>query len=45
MNIMNSEDASVLNDNSRWNKHLKPIETDCSDTQKHLDTIAHFCNF
>ncbi len=32
---MNSEDASVSNDDSRWNKHLKSIEIDCSDIQKH----------
>ena len=42
--ITNSEDASVSNDNSRWNKRSKSIETDRSDTQKHLDTIAHSCN-
>ncbi len=44
MKIMNSEDASVSNDNSRWNKHLKSIKTDRSDIQKHSDTIAHSCN-
>ncbi len=44
MKIMNSEDASVSNDDSRWNKHLKSIETDCSDIQKHSDTIVHSCN-
>ena len=42
--IMNSEDASVSNDNSRWNKRSKSIETDRSDIQKHSDTIAHSCN-
>ncbi len=42
---MNSEDASVSNDDSRWNKGLKSIKTDCSDIQKHSDTIAHSCNF
>ncbi len=45
MKIMNFEDASVSNDNSRWNKHLKSIETNHSDIQKHLNTIAHSCNF
>ena len=44
MKIMNSEDASVSNDNSRWNKYLKSIETNCSDIQKRLNTIAHSCN-
>ncbi len=42
--IMNSEDASVSNDDSRWNKRSKFIEIDHSDIQKHLNTIAHFCN-
>ena len=45
MKITNSEDASVLNDDSRWNKHLKFIETDHSNIQKHLNTIAHFHKF
>ncbi len=45
MKITNFEDASVSNDDSRWNKRLKSIETDHSDIQKHLDTIAHSCNF
>ncbi len=42
--IMNSEDASVSNDNSRWNKRSKSIETNRSDIQKHSDTIAHSYN-
>ncbi len=42
--IMNSEDAFVSNDNSKWNKRLKSIETDHSNIQKHLNTIAHSCN-
>ncbi len=45
MKITNSEDASVSNNNSRWNKHLKSIKTDHSDIQKYLDTITHSCNF
>ncbi len=44
MKITNSQDTSVSNDDSRWNKHLKSIETDRSDIQKHLNTIAHSCN-
>jgi len=44
MKIINSEDASVSNDNSKWNKRLKSIETDRSDIQKHLNTIAYSCN-
>ena len=44
MKIMNSEDAFVSNDDSRWNKRSKSIETDHSDIQKHLNTIAHSCN-
>ncbi len=44
MKIMNFEDASVSNDNSRWNKHSKSIEINRSDIQKHLDIIAHSCN-
>ncbi len=44
MKITNSEDASVSNDDSRWNKHSKFIEIDYSDIQKHLNTIAHSCN-
>jgi len=39
--IMNSEDTSVSSDNSRWNKRSKFIETDCSDTLRRLNTIAH----
>ena len=31
MKIMNSEDASVSNDDSKWNKHLKSIKTDRSN--------------
>ncbi len=42
--ITNFEDAFVSNDNSRWNKCLKSIETDHSDIQKHLNTIAHSYN-
>ncbi len=42
--IMNSEDAFVSNDNSRWNKCLKFIEINHSDIQKHLNIIAHSCN-
>ena len=44
MKITNSEDTSVSNNNSRWNKHLKSIETDRSNIQKHWNTIAHSCN-
>ncbi len=44
MKITNSEDASVSNDNSRWNKRLKSIEINHSNIQKHLNTIACFCN-
>ncbi len=42
--IMNSEDTFVSNDNSKWNKCLKFIETDCSNIQKRLNTIAHSHN-
>ena len=42
--ITNFEDTSVSNDNSRWNKRSKSIETNRSDTQKHLNTIAHSRN-
>ncbi len=42
--ITNSEDASVSNDDSRWNKRLKSIETDRSNIQKRLNTIAHSHN-
>ena len=45
MKITNSENTFVSNDDSRWNKHLKSIEINCSDIQKHLNTIAHSCNF
>ncbi len=44
MKIINSEDASVLNDNSKWNKCSKSIKTDHSNIQKHLNIIAHSCN-
>ncbi len=44
MKIMNFEDAFVSNDNSRWNKRSKSIETNYSNIQKHLNTIAHSCN-
>ena len=42
--ITNSEDASVSNNDSRWNKRLKFIKTSRSNIQKHLNTIAHSCN-
>ena len=42
--ITNSEDASVSNNDSRWNKRSKSIETNRSDIQKRLNTIAHSCN-
>ena len=44
MKITNFEDVSVSNDDSRWNKHLKFIETDCSNIQKYLNIIAHSYN-
>ena len=44
MKITNSEDASVSNDDSKWNKRSKFIEINRSDIQKHLNTIAHSYN-
>ncbi len=41
MKIMNFEDTFVSSDDSRWNKHSKSIEIDCSDTLKCLNTIMH----
>ncbi len=44
LKFTNFEDASVSNNNSKWNKHSKSIEIDHSDIQKHLNTIAYSCN-
>ena len=41
MKIMNSEDASVSSDDSRWNKRSKSIETDHSNTLRCLNIITH----
>ncbi len=42
MKITNSEDASVSNDNSRWNKRSKSIKTDRSEASKYNCTFLQF---